>query len=140
MSPRMSTSNGGTTARAWAVCPLTLSVAMTMAVPGLAQAEPENPNSLSALVGAVADANQRLRTSAPRCRSSRRASTRPSSRSPDAREAAATAQQEVESSRMAVKDANAAISTAQKKFDVFAASTYVADRPRRWCWPGPRTR
>ena len=61
MSPRMSPSLGGTAARARrAVGPMTLSVAMTVAVPGLAQAEPENPNSLSALVGAVADANQRL--------------------------------------------------------------------------------
>ena len=126
MSPRMSTSNGGTAARARkAVCPLTLSVAMTMAVPGLAQAEPESPNSLSALVGAVADANQRLQDISAKVQIEQESVNKAIVEVSDAREAAATAQQEVESSRMAVKDANAAISTAQKKFDVFAASTYV---------------
>ena len=44
-----------------AVCPLTLSVAMALSVPGLAEAEPAAPaNGLAALVADVAEANQRL--------------------------------------------------------------------------------
>ena len=44
-----------------AVCPLTLSIAMALSVPGLANAEPDPaPNSLAALVADVAEADQRL--------------------------------------------------------------------------------
>ena len=43
----------------------------------------------------------------------------------DARDAATTAQQQVDASEQAVKDANAAITAAQKRFDTFAAATYV---------------
>ncbi len=43
----------------------------------------------------------------------------------DARDAAATAQQQVDASGQAVKDADAAIVAAQKRFDTFAAATYV---------------
>ncbi|MGI9125682.1 MAG: NlpC/P60 family peptidoglycan endopeptidase RipA [Mycobacterium sp.] len=127
MSPRMSPSLGGTAARARrAVCPLTLSVAMTVAVPGLATAEPEqNPNSLSALVGAVADANQRLQDISAKVQIEQESVNKAIVEVQDAREAASAAKQEVEASQMAVKDANAAIASAQKKFDVFAASTYV---------------
>ncbi|MDP4960095.1 MAG: peptidase M23, partial [Mycobacterium sp.] len=43
------------------VCPLTLTVAVALTVPGLAQADPAPaPNSLAALVADVAEANQRL--------------------------------------------------------------------------------
>lgn len=127
MSPRMSPNLGGTAARARrAVCPLTLSVAMTMAVPGLAQAEPEQgPNSLSALVGAVADANQRLQDISAQVQTEQESVNKAIVEVQEAREAAASAQHEVDASRLAVKDANAAITDAQKKFDVFAASTYI---------------
>ena len=44
-----------------AVCPLTLTVAITLTVPGLAQADPDAaPSSVSALVADVAEANQQL--------------------------------------------------------------------------------
>jgi cell wall-associated NlpC family hydrolase len=42
-----------------------------------------------------------------------------------ARDNAAAAQQEVDASQQAVKDANAAIADAQRRFDTFAATTYV---------------
>ena len=127
MRPNMSPSFGGTAARARrAVCPLTLSVAMTMAVPGLAQAEPEqNPNSLSALVGAVADANQRLQDISAKVQIEQESVNKAIVEVQDARDAAAAAAHEVEASRQAVKDANAAIVDAQRKFDAFAASTYI---------------
>ena len=127
MRPSMSPSLGGTAARARrAVCPLTLSVAMSMAVPGLAQAEPDqNPNSLSALVGAVADANQRLQDIRAAVQIEQESVNKAIVEVQDAREAATAAAQEVDASRLAVKDANAAIVDAQRKFDAFAASTYI---------------
>ena len=123
----MSPSLGGTAARARrAVCPLTLSVAMTVAVPGMASAEPEQgPNSLSALVGAVADANQRLQDISAKVQIEQESVNKAIVEVQEAREAAAAARQEVDASQQAVKDANSAISAAQKKFDVFAASTYI---------------
>ena len=127
MSPRMSPSLGGTAARARrAVCPLTLSFAMSVAVPGMASAEPEQgPNSLSALVGAVADANQRLQDITAKVQIEQESVNKAIVEVQEAREAAAAATEQVEASRQAVQDANAAIVSAQKKFDVFAASTYV---------------
>ena len=44
----------------------------------------------------------------------------------DARDAAATAQQEVDASQQGITDANTAIDQAQKRFDTFAAATYVS--------------
>lgn len=126
MSPRMSPSLGGTAARARrAVCPLTLSFAMTVAVPGMASADDQGPNSLSALVGAVADANQRLQDISAKVQIEQESVNKAIVEVQEAREAATAAQEQVEVSRQAVSDANAAIATAQKKFDVFAASTYV---------------
>lgn len=127
MSPRMSPSLGGTAARARrAVCPLTLSFAMTVAVPGMASAEPDQgPNSLSALVGAVADANQRLQDISAKVQIEQESVNKAIVEVQEAREAAAAAQQEVQASQQAVKDATAAIATAQRKFDAFAASTYI---------------
>ena len=66
MRSRISTSLRGSLARpvrqtSRAVAPLTLSVAMTLTIPGLAQAQPKpEPNTLAALVADVAEANQRL--------------------------------------------------------------------------------
>ena len=42
-----------------------------------------------------------------------------------ARDAAVAAQQEVDASQAGLSDANAAIAAAQKRFDTFAASTYM---------------
>ena len=126
MSPRMSPALGGTAARARrAVCPLTLSFAMTVAVPGMASAEPDQGNSLSALVGAVADANQRLQDISAKIQIEQESVNKAIVEVQDARETAAAAQQDVQASQQAVQDANVAIATAQKKFDTFAASTYV---------------
>ena len=63
--------------------------------------------------------------SARPCRHSRKASTRQSSTSRRARDNAAAAQHAVEASQEAVGDAGAAITDAQRKFDTFAAGTYV---------------
>jgi len=109
-----------------AVCPLTLSVAMTLSVPGLAQAEPDPaPNSLSALVADVAEANQRLQEVGAQVQIQQESVNKAIVEVGEARDAAAAARQQVEASQQAVKDATAAIVEAQKRFDTFAAATYV---------------
>ena len=109
-----------------AVCPLTLSIAMTLTIPGLAEAEPAPaPNSLSALVADVAEANQRLQDIGAAVQSEQESVNKAIVAVQDARDAATAAQQQFEASQQAVKDANAAIVAAQKRFDTFAAASYV---------------
>jgi cell wall-associated NlpC family hydrolase len=108
------------------VCPLVLSVALTLGTPGLALAEPSPaPNTLAALVADVAEANQRLQDVGAKVQAQQEAVNKALVEVQDARDAAATAQQQVEASGQAVKDADAAIVAAQKRFDTFAAATYV---------------
>jgi len=106
------------------VVPLTLTIAIALTVPGLAEADPE-PNSVSALVADVAEANQRLDDIAAQVQIEQESVNKAIVEVQDARDAAAAAQQQVEASKHAVTDANGAIVEAQKKFDTFAAATYV---------------
>nr|WP_313675972.1 NlpC/P60 family peptidoglycan endopeptidase RipA [Mycolicibacterium sp.] len=99
---------------------------MTITVPGLAQADPDQePNSVAALVADVAEANQKLQNIGARVQAEQEAVNKAIVEVQEARDAAAAAQQNVQSSEQAVKDANSAIVEAQKKFDTFAAATYV---------------
>ncbi len=107
-----------------AIVPLTLTVAMGLTVPGLAQADSE-PESVSALVADVAEANQRLDDIAARVQTEQESVNKAIVEVSDARDAAAAAQQQVEASKKTLTDANAAIGAAQKRFDTFAAATYV---------------
>jgi hypothetical protein len=104
--------------------PLTLTVAMGLSVPGLAGADTE-PQSISALVADVAEANQRLDDIAARVQSEQESVNKAIVEVSDARDAATAAQHQVDASKKAVSDANAAIVEAQKRFDTFAAATYV---------------
>jgi len=109
-----------------AVCPLTLSIAMSLTIPGLAQAEPAPaPNSLSALVADVAEANQRLQDIGAAVQAEQESVNKAIVAVQDARDAATAAQQQFEVSQHSVRDANAAIVEAQKRFDTFAAASYV---------------
>jgi len=109
-----------------AVCPLTLSIAMTLTIPGLAQAEPGTaPNSLSALIADVAQANQRLQDIGAAVQIEQEGVNKAIVAVQDARDAAAAAQLQFEASQQSVSDANAAIVDAQKRFDTFAAASYV---------------
>ncbi len=109
-----------------AVCPLTLTVALTLSMPGLAQAEPAHePNSLTALVADVAEANQRLQDVGARVQLEQESVNKAIVEVQAARDAAVAAQQQVDAGQQAVKDANAAIIEAQKRFDTFAAATYI---------------
>lgn len=127
MSRRSRPSSGSRAVRATrAVGPLTLSVAIALSTPGLAQAEPApEPNSLSALVADVAEANQRLQDVGARVQLEQESVNKAIVEVQEARDAAAAARQQVDASQQAVKDANAAILEAQKRFDTFAAATYV---------------
>ena len=108
------------------ICPLTLTVAMTLTVPGLAQADPgPAPNSVAALVADVAAANQRLQDIGAAVQAEQEGVNKAIVAVQDARDAAAAAQQAVDASAQAVTDANAAIVAAQKRFDTFAAASYV---------------
>ena len=109
-----------------AVCPLTLSVAMALSVPGLAEAEPAAPaNGLAALVADVAEANQRLQDIGAAVQTEQESVNKAIVAVQDARDAAAAAQQQVGASQQAVQDATAAIVDAQKRFDTFAAASYI---------------
>ena len=107
-----------------AIVPLTLTIAMGLTVPAPAQADSE-PESVSALVADVAEANQRLDDIAARVQSVQESVNKAIVEVQDARDAATAAQQQVDASKKAVSDANAAIIAAQKRFDTFAAATYV---------------
>ena len=110
-----------------AVCPVTLTVAMALSLPGLAQAEPEPaPNSLATLVADVAEANQRLQDISARVQIEKESVNKAVVEVQEARDAAAAAQQQFDASQQAVKDATAAITEAQRRFDTFAAATYVS--------------
>ncbi len=127
MGRRRRPSSGSRAVRATrAVCPLTLTVAIALSTPGLAQAEPApEPNSLAALVADVAEANQRLQDVGARVQIEQESVNKAIVEVQEARDAAAAAQQQVDASQQAVKDANAAIVEAQRRFDTFAAATYV---------------
>lgn len=109
-----------------AVCPLTLTVAITLTVPGLAQADPDTaPNSVAALVADVAEANQQLQDIGAKVQAEQEGVNKAILEVQEARDAAQAAQQAIEGSRKAVADANAAITAAQRRFDTFAAATYI---------------
>ncbi|GAY18370.1 NlpC/P60 family peptidoglycan endopeptidase RipA [Mycobacterium sp. shizuoka-1] len=108
------------------VCPLALSVAMTLTVPGLAQAEPAGgPNTIAGLIADVADANQRLQDIGAKVQAEQESVNKAIVDVQTARDAATAASAQVEESAQAVSAANAAIADAQKRFDTFAAATYI---------------
>ena len=121
-----STSRGSRMRATRAVCPLTLTVAMALSVPGLAQAEPAAPaNGMAALVADVAEANQRLQDIGAAVQIEQESVNKAIVAVQDARDAAAAAQHQVDASQQAIQDATAAIVDAQKRFDTFAAASYV---------------
>ncbi|MFM8599649.1 MAG: NlpC/P60 family peptidoglycan endopeptidase RipA [Mycobacterium sp.] len=108
------------------ICPPTLSAAMVLTVPGLVHAEPiAEPTSLATLVADVAEADQRLQDVGAQVQLQQESVNKAIVEVQSAREAAALAEQQVEDSHHAVQDANAAIAAAQRRFDTFAAASYV---------------
>ncbi|MBS9532269.1 NlpC/P60 family peptidoglycan endopeptidase RipA [Mycobacterium sp. M1] len=103
-----------------------LSTTLLLATPGLASAAPEEtPNGIAALIADVAEANQRLQNLGAEIQAEKESINKALVDLQEARENADTAQREVTASRQAITDADAAIVAAQKRFNTFAAATYV---------------
>jgi len=92
---------------------------------GIAAAQPGPPDSVGVLVAAVANANQKLQDLGAEIQSQQESVNKAIVDVESARDAAAAAQREVDASQAGLADANEAIAAAQKRFDTFAASTYV---------------
>jgi peptidoglycan DL-endopeptidase RipA len=108
------------------VAPIALSVAVTLCIPGLANADPgAEPNTMAKLIADVAQANQRLQDLGGQIQTEEESVNKAVVDVETARDNAATAQQNVQASQQAVNDANAAIAAARKRFDRFAVASYV---------------
>ncbi|MEV0670152.1 NlpC/P60 family peptidoglycan endopeptidase RipA [Mycobacterium sp. NPDC050441] len=101
-----------------------LVTAMSGGVPAVA--DPGAPDQVASLVAAVANADQKLQELGAAIQTQQEAVNKAIVDVQDARDAATTAQQEVDASQQGIKDANTAIDEAQKRFDTFAAATYVS--------------
>jgi cell wall-associated NlpC family hydrolase len=92
---------------------------------GVATAEPANPEGIAGLVAAVANADQKLQELGANIQTEQESVNKAILDVQTARDNAAAAQGEVDASQVSLKDANAAISSAQQRFNTFAASTYM---------------
>jgi cell wall-associated NlpC family hydrolase len=92
---------------------------------GIATAQPGGADGIPRLVAAVADADQKLQDLGAAIQTEQESVNKAIVAVESARDAAAAAQQDVDASQVGLADANAAIVAAQKRFDTFAASTYV---------------
>lgn len=113
--------------KVWAV---PVSLALVLGTPGLAVAGPDStgpasPSTVAALIADVAEANQQLQDLGAEVQAQQESVNKALVGVQSARDAAVLAQQQVDSSQRAVKDANAAIVDAQQRFDIFAAAAYV---------------
>ena len=101
------------------VCAVPLTVGMLLGTVlsgggGLAGADPGRPESIAALVAAVANANQKLQDLGAAVQQQQESVNKALVDVQTARDAAAAAQREVNASQQGVKDANAAIVAAQR--------------------------
>lgn len=105
--------------------PLTVGMLMSAALwsgaPGSADTD-----HVATLVAAVANANQKLYDLGAAVQSTQEGVNKAILEVQNARDTAAAAQRELEASRRGIEDANIAIAAAQKRFDTFAAATYVS--------------
>ena len=92
---------------------------------GIAAAEPSSPSTIGVLVAAVANANQKLQELGAAVQAEQESVNKAIVDVETARDNAAAARLEVDASRRAVDDSSAAITSAQQRFNTFAASTYV---------------
>ncbi len=112
------------------ICAVLLATGMLVAtalaggVPA-AVAEPGGPEDVATLVAAVANANQKLQDLGAAIQTQQETVNKAIVAVQDARDAADAANREVSASQQGIADANAAIAAAQKRFDTFAAASYV---------------
>ncbi len=102
--------------------PAVLSVALLLGTPGLAHADPD---TMAKLIADVAQANQRLQDLNAQIQTEEESVNKAVVDVETARDNAAAAQHEVDDSQHSVKDADVAITAAQKRFDRFAVASYV---------------
>lgn len=101
-----------------------VSAALLVGTPGPAHADPV-ADKLATAIANVAKANQRLEDLNAEIRTELESVNKAMVDVETARDNAAAAEHDVETSRAAVKDADAAIGAAQRRFDRFAAATYM---------------
>jgi peptidoglycan DL-endopeptidase RipA len=109
------------------VCAAAVAVGLLLSTPGFGAAEPAptSPNDIATLIAAVADANQKLQDVGAAVQSRQEAVNKAIVDLQTAREQADAARLELAASQRGVEDANAAIAAAQKRFDAFAAASYI---------------
>ena len=109
------------------VCAAAVAVGLLLSTPGLGAAEPQpaSPNDIASLIAAVADANQKLQDLGASVQFRQEAVNKAIVDLQAAREQADAAKLEVAASQRGVQDANDAIAAAQKRFDTFAAASYI---------------
>ncbi len=106
------------------VIPAVLSVTLLVTTPGLAHGDPV-ADKLAALIANVAKANQRLEDLSAEIQTEQESVNKALVDVETARDDAAAADHALQASRQAVTEANAAIAAAQRRFDHFAAATYM---------------
>jgi cell wall-associated NlpC family hydrolase len=99
-----------------------ISVALLLGTPGLANADPD---TMAKLIADVAQANQRLQDLNAQIQTEEESVNKAVVDVETARDNATAAQHDVEASQQSVKNADAAIAVAQKRFDHFAVASYV---------------
>jgi cell wall-associated NlpC family hydrolase len=99
-----------------------ISVALLLGTPGLANAD---PNTMAKLIADVAQANQRLQDLTAQIQTEEESVNKAVVDVETARDNATATQHDVDASQQSVKDADAAIAVAQKRFDHFAVASYV---------------
>ena len=104
------------------VGPAMISVALLLGTPGLAKADPD---TMAKLIADVAQANQRLQDLNAQIQTEEESVNKAVVDVETARDNATAAQHDVEASQQSVKNADAAITSAQKRFDRFAVASYV---------------
>ena len=104
------------------VGPAMISVALLLSTPGLAKADPD---TMAKLIADVAQANQRLEDLNAQIQTEEESVNKAVVDVETARDNATAAQHDVETSQQSVKNADAAIASAQKRFDRFAVASYV---------------
>jgi cell wall-associated NlpC family hydrolase len=99
-----------------------ISVALLLGTPGLAKADPD---TMAKLIADVAQADQRLQDLNAQIQTEEESVNKAVVDVETARDNASAAQHDVEASQQSVKNADAAIAVAQKRFDRFAVASYV---------------
>jgi cell wall-associated NlpC family hydrolase len=108
--------------------PSILTVALLTCTPGLAFGDP-GADTMAALIADVAKANQRLEDLSALVETEQQSADKAMVDVETARDNAGTATRDLETSQQAVKDANTAIAAAQRRFNTFAAATYMGGPP-----------